>query len=234
MLEIQKQLKQFESTISMERLESFLQGEKTNLETILCAYKNNIIISQALYPELSILEITLRNAINTMLCTYISPNWIENEIQNKNILFDYDFSLLNKAYCDAQKESKNKQFKIGKVVANLNFGFWTNLCSKKYNSLLWTKKGCFKAVFINYPPEKKQQIHEISTNLCSIRKLRNRIFHYEPIFKNPKMLLNKYNQILEILSYLPQDNANLLRDTSTFIKTYNLVTKKPEALYEKS
>ena len=223
---IENELEQYKTTLSIERLKSFMQNENDTIDVLLERYVNNIKISQALYPELSILEVTLRNAINTTLCKYISDTWIEDEIQHQKILLEnYDRNTLIKTYNDIKRDCMPDMFTVGKVIANLNFGFWTNLCSKKYNSVIWTRKGCFKEVFANFPKGKQQQIHVIANKLNSIRKLRNRVFHYEPVLKNPEVLLNKYNEIMEILSYLPHDNAQILKRTTSFLNVYNEVLK---------
>ena len=221
----QKELNKYKTMISVERLTAFIVGDNDSLDDVISRYKNNIKISQALYPELSVLEVTLRNTINTMLCSCISPTWLEDEINKQNLLLNHDYDILMKAYNDLQKEYPNKMFTVGQVIAKLNFGFWTNLCSKRYNAKIWTKKGCFKGVFVNYPKSQQQQIHVLSVKLRSIRKLRNRIFHYEPIFKRPAALLNMYNMILEILSYLPCCDTSILKDTTTFLYVYNQLTK---------
>ena len=69
---IEKEFEQYKTTLSIERLKSFMQNENDTIDVLIERYVNNIRISQALYPELSILEVTLRNAINTTLCKYIS------------------------------------------------------------------------------------------------------------------------------------------------------------------
>lgn len=53
------ELKKYTSNISMERLSAYICSDADNIEDIINRYKNNIKISQALYPELSILEISL-------------------------------------------------------------------------------------------------------------------------------------------------------------------------------
>lgn len=218
-----EELEQYRTTLSIERLSSFVQSENDTLDCVLERYKNNIRISQALYPELSILEVTLRNAINSTLCKCISQTWLEDEIKQQKILLEQEHAKLLRAYNETLKEYKPQNFTIGKVIANLNFGFWTGLCSKKYNSVIWTKKYCFKGVFVNYPTNNKETINPISTKLNSIRKLRNRIFHYEPVLA--KSILNKYNEIMEVLSYLPQGDISILKDTSNFLDIYNKVSK---------
>ena len=143
-----------------------------------------------------------------------------------NLLCLYHLFIYNLVYNDTVDECKynSKQFSTGKVIANLNFGFWTNLCVKKYNSKIWNKKRCFYGVFPNY--NGKMSINIIAKKLYNIRRLRNRIFHYEKIFKYPQRTLGLYNDILEILSYLPSDNLEILKQTTTFIKTYNELTQK--------
>lgn len=86
-----------------------------------------------MYPELCILEVILRNSIDNNLKKYISPTWIEDEVNNQGFLDSSEHSVLLKTYNDTVDECKytSKQFSTGKVIANLNFGFWTNLCVKK-------------------------------------------------------------------------------------------------------
>lgn len=217
-----EEIDKYASSISVERLLSFKHDDSDTIDILIARYKANIQISQALYPELSILEITLRNAINSTLCKNISPTWLEDEIQQQYILSDQEHTKLLRAYNDTMKEYKQQRFTIGKVIANLNFGFWTGICSKRYSTKIWHKKECFRGVFINCPSG-AQQINMLSKKLTSIRKLRNRIFHYEPILT--KSLLSKYNEILEVLAYLPQDSIDILNDTSNFLEIYNKLAK---------
>lgn len=215
----------YSATTSFERVVAFITSDNQSEDDIIKRYNDNIKVSQALYPELSVLEITLRNAIDTMLKVQFGNNWLENEVKNNYLLDDYDYNTLISAYDKVKIEckKKSKNFSIGKVIANLSFGFWTNLCLKKYNAKIWTKKGTFKGVFPNYPKDRQQQIHAISLLLNSVRKLRNRVFHYEIILKEPEKLLKKYNEILELLSYLPQNNPKILQETSNFLNVYNSI-----------
>lgn len=61
-------------------------------------------------------------------------------------------------------ESNKKSVTTGKIIANLNFGFWTNLCMKKYSASIWNKKQCFKSVFVHYP-NKRPEISIISKKM---------------------------------------------------------------------
>ncbi|CCY24434.1 putative uncharacterized protein [Brachyspira sp. CAG:484] len=220
------ELKRYESTYSAERLSSFAYSEFDTIQDVVTNYKNNIQISQAIYPELCTLEVILRNSINNILKKYISETWIEDEINNNVLLDASEYKTLLKAYNDTKDEciTATKVFTIGKVVANLNFGFWTNLCVKKYNSKIWNKPKCFYGVFVNYP--NKHSINYIAKKLYTIRRFRNRVFHYEKIFKYPNRTLSVYNDILEMLSFLTEDKLEILKQTSTFLNTYNSLMQK--------
>ena len=219
-------LKKYDTLYSVERLSSFAYSENDTISDIIENYSNNITISLAIYPELCTLEVILRNTLDKLLKNMFSDNWLEDEVNNNNFLDSYDYQTLLKAYNDTKKDciDASKPFTIGKVIANLNFGFWTNLCVKKYNSTIWNSPRKFNSVFINYPYNSKA-INYISKKLYSIRRFRNRIFHYEKIFKYPTRTLHLYNDILEMLSYLPNDDLDILKRTSIFLNTYNSLMK---------
>ena len=220
-------LEKYDKTYSVERLSSFAYSENDTINDIIDNYSNNIQISLAIYPELCTLEIILRNALDSLLKNIFSENWIEEEVKNNKFLDEYDYQTLLKAYNDTKNDCTrdSKPFTAGKVVANLNFGFWTNLCVKKYNSTIWNSPRRFKSVFVTYPYNNKA-ITYIAKKLYCIRRFRNRIFHYEKVFKYPARTLHLYNDILEMLSYLPQDELNILNRTSLFLDTYNKLMEK--------
>lgn len=221
-----KDLEQYSATYSIERLQSFVYKENDSIEDVLEHYINNVKISQSLYSALCTLEVLLRNAIDIVFRTYLSETWLEDELKNRNILDENDYNILFNTYELTVKECKSpsKQYSHGRLVANLNFGFWTNLCAKKYSIKIWNKMYCFKGVFANYP-NTKPEIAVISKKLYLVRRLRNRIFHYEQIFRYPEKTLHLYNIILELISYLPDDKIKVVEKTSTFLSVYNsLVT----------
>ena len=57
----EKELEKFTSTYSLDRIKSFIYSSNDTIEDITQRYHNNVKISQALYPELTTLEIILRN-----------------------------------------------------------------------------------------------------------------------------------------------------------------------------
>ena len=107
-----EELKLYASTLSIERLLSFKTNDNDTIDLLLQRYKTNLRISQALYPELSTLEITLRNAIDTMLKTCISETWLEDEIKQQHILTDHEHTKLITAYNDIKKKYSDENFSL--------------------------------------------------------------------------------------------------------------------------
>lgn len=119
-----------------------------NNEVLLEKYIYNLKLSEAFYPALSLLEITLRNRICNALEKLICKDWLIQELSKQNILADKEYQKL--------LESQNKIKKAGKNVTNdrliseMTLGFWIHLCTKSYKPKLWDKRGFFESVFPNY------------------------------------------------------------------------------------
>lgn len=209
----------YKSTIGIERLKSFGFGSDILSEDFLLRmYEINIKVSQSLYPALSIIEVHLRNAIDVMIQATVSKNWLENEITEQKLLLDYDYQKLLTAYKTLNIKYGKENITHGKLISELTFGFWVNLCSKKYSWRIWNKKYAFRMVFQGFPQKEKENISVISQKLVKIKNLRNRIFHYEPILGKKDKFGDIYNTICEIIAYLPDDNSKIFERTNNFPK----------------
>ncbi len=91
-----------------------------------------------------------------------------------------------------------KPLSAGGIVAELNFGFWTALFTKKYERIIWQKT--HSAIFL-HAPKKMRYRQTISTQLDEARKLRNRVSHNEPIWKYPD-LLAQHAAMLETVRWI--------------------------------
>lgn len=93
-------------------------------------------------------------------------------------------------------QEKNKKTTPGRIIAELSFGFWVSLFDKRYenNQIFWPKliKPCFP-----YLPKYQRTRHFLLRELSRIRLLRNRVFHYEPIW-HWKDLFQQHNSIIHI------------------------------------
>lgn len=188
---------------SQERLDSYLTHKdcSNRKNDALIAYSWNIELSKTLYPALQILEIALRNSLhNAASESYQTESW-----------FDLSFLHLKeqikviKAKDNLRREKK--PIEAGRIVAELSFGFWTSLFDVRYehNQVLWPR--LLKPVFPFFPKSQRTRSN-ISRELNRIRRLRNRVFHYEPIW-HWQDLVNQHSCII-----------NLVRGLSLFAAEY--------------
>ena len=185
-----------------------------NNEVLLEKYIYNLKLSEAFYPALSLLEITLRNRICNAIEKVICKEWLIQELSKQNLLADKEYQKL--------LESQNKIKKSGKKVTNdrliseMTLGFWIHLCTKSYKPKLWDKRGFFELVFPNYATNGElRKIAPIQNDLLTILRLRNRIFHHEIINGN-KTPKQQYQLVLNMLHLLSSGMETLLETISRF------------------
>lgn len=186
-----------------------------NNEVLLEKYIYNLKLSEAFYPALSLLEITLRNRICNAIEKLICKDWLIQELSKQNILADKEYQKL--------LESQNKIKKAGKNVTNdrliseMTLGFWIHLCTKSYKPKLWDKRGFFESVFPNYDTNGElRKIAPIQNDLLAILRLRNRIFHHEIIINGNKTPKQQYQLVLNMLHLLSSGMETLLETISRF------------------
>ena len=186
-----------------------------NINIILQKYIYNLKLSEALYPALSLLEITLRNRICNAVEKLICKDWLIQELSKKNILNDKEYHKLLEA---ANKlEKTGKKISNDRLISEMTFGFWVHLCTKSYKPKLWDKRGFFELVFPNYVNNGKlRTISPIQNSLLATLRLRNRIFHHEIIINRNITPQEQYQCILDILHLLSTEMENLLVNISRF------------------
>jgi hypothetical protein len=198
----EQQLKYY---LSNSRFNVYLAKTNNDFERAYQLYKTNIELSETFYPILSVLEISLRNAVHQTLKTYFRDEyWFKNNLPVEFLSFVSDAT---------QKLTKrNKKITADRIVAELTFGFWDRLFNRNYTGLLWKP---LRTIFQNTPKHLRQR-DTIADVLYRIRTLRNRIYHYEPIFGNLQDLENQYKQMITFLVWLDSNLPKLLIDIDRF------------------
>ena len=175
----------FLSVVSEKRAAAYGNWKEKGSLFVLEKYLDNIRISQAFYPLLDFFEITLRNRINNVFIEDYGEDWLLN-----NDFFDGE---TKKAVEEARKrlEKKRKKPVNHRMVAELNFGFWSNLFNKKYH-VVWQMNKRVRRIFVNT----RLDIKIINGDLEILRKFRNRVFHFETVYNHQpercRRLLLKY------------------------------------------
>lgn len=189
-------LKQSEiiQSLSIERLQPYMTASR-NMAEALKNYQSNIRLSQALYPIMQQLEVVLRNQLEIVLIQDYGQQWFYDTVFQNRLdpiaqrkLIDVIQSL----------QRKNSRITSSMVVAELTFGYWTTLLDQRYDQFIWIPHN--KTLF-PFATANQRHVRQIRQKLDDIRRLRNRIAHYEIIWKDT-LFLNKYQSIKQLLTWM--------------------------------
>lgn len=205
--------------LSKERLNKYLEVANNNKEKVIELYEANLKYSSKMYILLSCFEVFLRNSINIQMAKY-NIDWILNiSFLNSKILnnlrktksanketiisykkfFEKQTNMLNTAIFSLQED--NKTINNNYLTSRLNFGFWTRLFNKSYETEIWNK---YLYKIFNKPIKRGL----IEFRLNELRRLRNRIAHNECILNLKRTPLEYYDFIIEFLSMIDLDITN--------------------------
>lgn len=184
-------LESLSKAISEERLIPYKLSAEENSILPLARYLWNTALGESLYPGLQTLEITLRNSLHQAVAADRgTENWFEKVLDTQDI--------------PALEEIKNRinnqgiPLTAGQIVANSDFGFWIRLINSRYENILWP--ALLRDVFPSMPNSIRTR-RTGSKRLNRIRAVRNRVFHYEPIW-NRTNLGQMHDEILETIGWI--------------------------------
>ncbi|HLS68060.1 MAG TPA: Abi family protein [Kiloniellales bacterium] len=201
--------KDLEQALSFERFGRYLFWARGDREQAIILYTLNTKASEALYTPLQMLEVALRNRINTVMTELYHKHWFNDS----NILLNsYQQEQLRKARNDLR--IRKKGVTSGRIVAELMFGFWTAMLGTDYEEL-W-QKGLH--AIAKKPNGKGVARKELSGPLTQIRILRNRVAHHEPVIN--WNLLKHYRKMIEITHLLSPPAAEWCNENSRFLEVY--------------
>jgi hypothetical protein len=185
--------------LSSERLEAYAVRTADSADdptATLARYLLNMALCESLYSPLQLCEIALRNAIHHHLCSLMSrEDWFDH---SGFLLTPWAATEIAKAKTQTTKSKKSVT--PGRVVAELNFGFWTSLFEDHYEKQTPFLPSAFKAVFPHMPKSLHKR-KERKADLEKIRILRNRVFHHERIV-HWKDLDAQHQLILAVISWI--------------------------------
>jgi hypothetical protein len=204
-----------EKAISSSRLATYRNyTNSNNSDKLIENYIYNAKISENFYFLLQNLEVTLRNAIyDTYSNAGFSRDFFYIREQNTTRPFNREYH----SYACWKMIGTVKYYFIrngsavtdGKMISELNFGFWTTLLEENhYKTLIWRR--IFKQVFPHYPHGRSidYDVDKVSQKVNSIRQFRNRIFHFEPIL-NRQNLKQDREDILEVIGWISPEMKKL-------------------------
>lgn len=185
-----------ERALSSPRLGRYLVDSNHILDAALSLYERNARMAEAFYRPLQALEVCLRNHLSAQLADLYGANWYRN---GGPPLDQGALEKIDRAIEDLKRA--NRQPSPGAVVAELNFGFWVLVMSRKYDATLW--RSAFAVVFTEAGKRPARQ--RVHNRMDSIRNFRNRVFHHEPIYHlDPGTM---HAEIIETIGWMCPDSA---------------------------
>jgi len=177
----------------------------------LLRYLWNSKLSESFYVPLQNLEVVLRNRIHDSLTDhYKTKLWFDRP----HLLGGYQPKQLGQARKKLKKVDRNN---ADKIVAELNFGFWSALANKRYSATLVPVmlRDCFKQV----TPIYRKRFY-LASVLDNLRLFRNRVFHHEPIWYY-KDLPDKHRNTMQLIFWLSPELFRITNQMTSFHAVYS-------------
>jgi hypothetical protein len=180
-----------ERRLSAERLGPYRAIVGGDLPAALALYEWNARISSALWETISHAEVVVRNALNDeltqwSLATYAQPRWY---IDPGRLLTARTIDDIDAARWRARQSGKETP---GRVVAELNLGFWRFLTAHNYDRSLW--RLCLHRAFSG---QSRVAVHDA---LRHLNRARNRCAHNEPMHNRP--IADLHATALEVVGWI--------------------------------
>lgn len=211
--------------LSKPRFDRYLTATNNDFDRAVVLYKAGLKIAAAFHPLLGLLEVTLRNQLNQILTNFFKdPDWIINQKSGfmSDLSLTYrdrrtgqlkinDFLKKSVETAEAHFKRKGTSTTAGKIIAEQNFSFWTDLFEVHHYRLL---QGRPIQIFQQLPTGKGRLA--VWDALTNIRIFRNRINHNEPICFNGAAIdfsktENIYKAITDIFAWI---DTNLISWTT--------------------
>ena len=187
--------KSIKIALSTERLDAY-GADQPEPSVVLARYLWNMALCESLYSPLQLCEIALRNSIHRQLSGLFGrEDWFD----------DARFTLTPFAANAVQKAkdkimTARKPLTSGRVISELQFGFWTSLFEYHYERDTSFLPGAIKGVFPRLPKSLHHR-RDRKSDLEQIRALRNRVFHHERII-HWKDLDEQHAAILRVIGWI--------------------------------
>jgi hypothetical protein len=216
------QLLAIRAAIGADRLAEYDAAVGADPARAIDLYGWNAAVSAALFEDLSVLEVTLRNACNRELRAWntaqghVSP-WYHHPVLTPGAMEDVGRAR-RRVVQGGKPETE------GRVVAELMFGFWRLLHSKTYEATLWTP--CLRHA---YPTQQPNDRSAVYGRLDRLNTLRNRIAHHEPIHsgaiaKTGLDIAGMHQALLDLLDWIDPD---VQRWVTTYSRVPALLQTRP-------
>lgn len=220
-----KEMTWLERSISAPRLGRYIQTCQDDTKAALGLYQWNLEISAAFFVPLQMLEVTIRNAISEAIEAAYGSTWTHNQG------FISSLKILKKGFSPRHHLTQvaGEFGSSDKAIAELKFIFWQMMFVAGHDATIWNSH--LRVAFPNLGDGTVQQIRgAFHEGLGTLRTLRNRIAHHEPIFERD--LHHDLHLIDTFIGYRCQHTANWMRrieQVSALLARHPLIATIPQA-----
>lgn len=220
--------KKFSKLYSNARVSRFVKAANGDRRKAQKMYYANARVAQSFQPLLSFFEVILRNQLHYALAAHFNDvQWLINQktgfmsdpslthtVKKTGKVMVNDFLKKEVERSERTLIGKKRNVTAGRVIAELNLGFWNSLYETHHYALL---KGVpckiFKSLLTGYGRK------EVNNAIQEIRTLRNRVSHNEPLcFSNKAYDMTyakeMYGKINDFLSWINPDIMVSLKSES--------------------
>ena len=229
--------KTFERMVSRQRFKRY-RRETTSKQEAIALYLWNVALSEALYPPLQCFEVALRNATyHSIFALGDDARWfldpgVLTEPRHQQQVIDAIGNIRRSGKGPLIGLETDADFprEPSRIVAELPLGFWVNLYSNPYTTTL--VQAIVANAFPNGPKEvvtdKRQDV--IYPRLSEILRLRNRVFHHEPIYHwtlatDGTSLKAHHTRLCEVVSWMCQVQPLFLKAVDRFTSVHDAGAK---------
>lgn len=191
------EIQELPDIISAPRFATYLQAMGNDREGALALYEWNLDVSSALIIPLQVCEVAVRNGIADATERVHGANWPRTNGFIRSLPRPKGQFHYNPAQ-DLQSCARNLPT-TGKIIAELKFAFWENIFTAGQDGRIWNAH--FRACFPGSPVAQTiaQCRAAAYADLRTIRRLRNRIAHHEPVFT--RNLADDYQKIHDMIAW---------------------------------
>lgn len=198
--------------LSEERMSTYLAAAKGNFDDAFTLYSRNIQIAATLQGMTAMVEVVARNAIDQALTKWSArkhpcTDWFDLDILDGRAQKDI-------ATARQRVHRSGKPETHSKVLAELSFGFWRFLTSKRYLTSLWTP--ALQHAFPNGHKDIWTRQKQVAALLTDMNFIRNRAAHLEPVFK--RNLKKDFENAHRLLCWIDPNAAAWLKENATIVQ----------------
>ena len=220
--------KKFSKLYSNARVSRFVKAANGDRRKAQKMYYANARVAQSFQPLLSFFEVILRNQLHYALAAHFNDvQWLINQktgfmsdpslthtVKKTGKVMVNDFLKKEVERSERTLIGKKRNVTAGRVIAELNLGFWNSLYETHHYALL---KGVPCKIFKSLPTGYGRK--EVNNAIQEIRTLRNRVSHNEPLcFSNKAYDMTyakeMYGKINDFLSWINPDMMVSLKSES--------------------